>query len=285
MKYISGKFKFLLFLFVICFNIQQGVSQSDSVVWLAENCNFPLLEYDLLEVQPYVGLFILNGEDTVSEGAYIPVNIAFRKSIIQWSMLNMQFDLSFGVAAYTQFEIIRYDENTLRGGLLNIDYKASGFLSFVKTQNKFRFQMFHISSHLGDDYIYRNEVFDLNNKSVNYEQIDFVYLRSLKKISLYGGLGYVFSPNSFRERFMAQLGFQGNLPSKGKWNLAFGTDIKFYDENEFVPDIHSAIGMTFNQKGKPQINFSLDGYFGHMPYSTLDFGKVYWLGLSSRLHL
>ena len=260
MKYFSGKFKFLLFLFVICVNIQHGISQSDSVVWFAERSLFPLLEYDLLEVQPYVGLFMLNSKDTTYNGAYIPVNIAFRKSVLQWRMLNMQFDLAFGAAAYTQFEIVRFDENSLRGGMLNIDYKASGFLSFIKNQNKFRIQLFHISSHIGDDYIYRNQSYDLNNKSVNYEQIDFIYLKSLRKIDLYGGLGYVISPNAFRKRFMAELGFQAKLVTKGKWDLAIGTDIKFYDENDFIPDIHSAIGMTFNQKGKPQINFSLDGY-------------------------
>ena len=285
MIYFSRKFKFLLFLFVIIVNIQHGISQSDSVVWFAERSLFPLLEYDLLEVQPYVGLFMLNSKDTTYKGVYIPVNIAFRKSVIQWRMLNMQFDLAFGAAAYTQFEIVRFDENSLRGGMLNIDYKASGFLSFIKNQNKFRIQLFHISSHIGDDYIYRNQSYDLNNKSVNYEQIDFIYLKSLRKIDLYGGLGYVISPNAFRKRFMAELGFQAKLVTKGKWDLAIGTDIKFYDENDFIPDIHSAIGMTFNQKGKPQINFSLDGYYGHLPYSTLDFGRIYWLGLSSRLHL
>ncbi len=40
--------------------------------------------------------------------------------------------LSLEAASYTQFEIIRYDANTFRGGLLNTDLKASGFLSVNK---------------------------------------------------------------------------------------------------------------------------------------------------------
>jgi len=260
MSYIPGKVKFLLFLLVICFNIQQALAQSDTLVWFPEKCYFPLLEYDLLEVQPYTGLLMLNAKDTTYEGAYIPVNLAFRKSIIQWQMLGMQFDLSFGAGAYIQFEIIKFDENTLRGGLINTDYKVSGYLSFVKELNKFRIQLFHISSHLGDDYIYRNQAYDLNNKSVNYEQLDFTYLRDINNVSIYAGLGYVISRNAFRKRFMTEVGMQANIPGKGKWDFTFGTDIKLYDENDFKPDIHAGIGMTFNQWKNQQINFSVDGY-------------------------
>ena len=128
-----------------------------------------------MEVQPYAGLLFLKPKETDFEGIYIPVNLGFRKSFFQWKKGSMNFDLALGAASYTQFEIIRIDENTLRGGLLNTDFKASGFLFVSKDQHKFRIQLFHISSHLGDDYMLRNQDFDLNDKTVNYEIKVFIY--------------------------------------------------------------------------------------------------------------
>jgi hypothetical protein len=200
-------------------------------------------------------------------------------------MLDFRFDLALGAASYTQFEIIRFDENTLRGGLLNTDFKASGFLFAANGRSHFRLQLFHISSHLGDDYMLRNQDFDLNDKSVNYEQIDLTYLYKMGKVDFYFGLGHVITPNSFRKRFMTEIGFQGNFPLKSKLDLLVGSDIKFYEENDFSPDIHSGIGVTIKTRDRPQINFSVDSFFGRLPYSTLDFGQIMWIGLSTRLYL
>ena len=285
MKEYTQLNKIILLLAVLCLHFQQVFSQSASPEWFARKCIFPMLEYDLLEVQPYAGIFILQAKNVDYEGAYIPVNLGFRKSFIQWEMLSMRFDLAFGAASYTQFEIIRFDSNTLRGGLINTDFKASGFLFAAKGNHSFRIQLFHISSHLGDDHILRNQDFELNNKTVNYEQIDFTYLYALKQADLYVGIGQVITPNSFRKRFMVELGFQGSYPIKPKLDLTLGSDMKLYDENDFIPDIHSGIGITFKQRDQHQLNLSVDTYYGSLPYSTLDFSQIFWIGLSSRIYL
>lgn len=222
--------------------------QSDSLQWFPKKGLFPFLEYDLLEVKPYFGVFVLNSDSVDYDGAFIPVNIGFRKSFMQWEMLTMKFDLALGLASYTQFELVRVEENKLRGGLMNTDFKVSGFLSAAKGNHKFRFQLFHISSHLGDDYILRNLDFELNDKSVNYEQVDLTYLYSFDKSALYIGIGTVISSNTFRKRFMAQLGYQGSYPLAPTLDIILGADIKLHDEYDFIPDIHWGVGITINQQ-------------------------------------
>jgi hypothetical protein len=281
----TKKIKCLLPLFVLLFNIQLAFGQSDSLQWFPKKGVFPFLEYDLLEVKPYVGVFILNADSVDSDGAYIPVNIGFRKSFMQWEMLSMTFDLALGLASYTQFEIVRVEDNKLRGGLMNTDFKVSGFFSAAKGKHSFRLQLFHISSHLGDDYILRNQDFELNDKSVNYEQLDITYLYGFENAAIYLGMGAVVSPNTFRKRFMAEIGYQANLPLSPKLDIILGADIKLYDENEFIPDIHSGVGISINKQAQPQLSFLLDAYYGSLPYSTLDFGQVYWFGLSAGLYL
>ena len=284
MKFFEVRVKIAVVTIILCI-VHNAQSVAKSPEWFAANCVFPMLEYDLLEVQPYAGMHLLNPADSEFEGIYIPVNLGFRKSFLQWEMLSFKFDLALGAASYTQFEIIRFDEKTFRGGLLNTDFKASGFLFAEQGRSHFRLQLFHISSHLGDDYMLRNQDFALNDKSVNYEQIDITYLYSLPKVDFYLGIGQVITPNSFRKRFMTEAGFQGNFPLKPNLDLTIGSDVKLYEENDFAPDIHSGIGIAIKQRDKQQINFSIDAYFGKLPYSTLDFGNITWIGLSTRLYL
>ncbi|NNF20884.1 MAG: DUF1207 domain-containing protein [Saprospiraceae bacterium] len=278
----SIKSVLIVLLFLCPFNIY---SQNDSTQWFPSAELYPLLEYDLLEVQPYSGIFFLESSEIEYDGVYIPVNIGYRKSFIRWNMLAMQFEFAFGAASYTQFEIIKYDQNTLRGGLINTDFKASGYLFAAKGPHKFRLQLFHISSHLGDDYILRNQEYNLNDKSVNYEQIDLIYLYGFQNSDLYIGLGQVISPNAFRKRFMAQAGFQGGFPLRLKKDLSLGLDMKIYEENNFQPDFHAGIGITFIQRDRQQLNVSMDTFYGSLPYSTLDFGRVFWLGPSIKIFL
>ena len=169
--------------------------------------------------------------------------------------------------------------------MLNIDYKASSIFALSRQRHKFRLQVFHISSHLGDDFIIRNQYFEYNNKSVNYEQVDLTYLYSFDRLEIYIGLGEVFNRNAFRDRFMIQSGFQSYFPLSDKIIFSFGTDIKKYEENDFVPDIHYGFGLTIGEADQFQFNLMVDGYFGRLPYSTLDWGKMRWLGLSSSIYL
>ena len=273
----------ILFCFIRISNCLEA--QESKSEWLAKNCVFPLLDYDLLEVQPYAGIFYLRSDKVDLNAAYIPVNLGFRKSIFQWQMLSATFDLAMGAASYTQFEISKFDENTFRGGLLNTDFKASGFLNIAKDRHKLRLQLFHISSHLGDDYILRNQDYELNDKSVNYEQIDLIYLHEFRSTNIYGGIGYVITPNVYRERLMIEGGFQSSFPIKKHLDIAAGADIKFYEENSFSPDIHAGLGITINQRESRQISFLVDFFIGKLPYSTLDYGQIFWIGPSCRIFL
>ena len=63
--------------------------------------------------------------------------------------------------------------------LFNNDYKASAYFSAYYKHLAYRIRLFHISSHLGDDYMIRNEDFSTNDKSVNY------HLSNLSIINLY----------------------------------------------------------------------------------------------------
>lgn len=120
---------------------------------------------------------------------------------------------------------------------------------------------------------------------MNYEQIDATYLYQFAKLDVYAALGYVITPHAFRDRFMAELGFQARNPVTRQLKLSYGADVKIYEENNYSPDMHAGFGITISQKEKAQINFSLDVYHGQLPYSTLEFGRLQWYGLSTKIYL
>lgn len=278
----------IVFLFIftellISSNVVQ--SQDSTFGWFPKSNLFPLLTYDLLETQPYAGIFFLNAASVSYKGAYIPVNIGFRKAFCQGKVNETTYEFVLAAASYTQFEIIRYEANTLRGGLLNTDFKASGFFNLKKDKHAFRVQLFHVSSHLGDDYMLRNEAFELNNKTINYEQVDIIYMYRAESTDIYIGPGFVITPNAFRDRWMVELGFQGMSMLNSTWGINYGADIKVYQQNNYIPDGHAGVGISLFVKDKKQIDLGLDVFYGHLPYSTLDFGEISWLGLSTHIYL
>lgn len=283
-KYLlNQRIAFLLTGFLLTFCPESKAQNKNT--WFSDTLFFPHLTYDLLETQPYAGIFMMNTENADFKGAYIPVNLGFTKAIMQRSFKEFSVEFVFGAASYTQFEIIAYDANTLRGGLLNTDFKASGFFNLIKNEHALRFQIFHISSHLGDDYMLRNEAFERNNKTVNYEQVDIIYRYKTTWAAYYAGPGFVITPNAFRKRFMVQMGWQTYYPFSTTWGFTGGFDMKIYAQNSYFPDTHLGCGLTFSAKNKKQIDLGLDAFYGHLPYSTLNFGKLYWFGLSTHIYI
>ena len=276
--------QFTLITLLMFIEISIGMSQTKKLEWFPESSAFPVLQNDVLECITYSGIFYFQAEEQNYTGAYIPVNLGVIKPIVKTQISDLAIDFSIGAASFTQFEIIRYDQNTLRGGLLNNDYKATGFLSVKQNSHIFRLQLFHISSHLGDDYMIRNEYFERNDKSVNYEQLDITYLKKIKTFDVYSGIGMVITPHAYRKRFMAQVGFQGNKNLSDKIILRFASDIKFYHEHNFLPNAHTTVGLVLKSNKKMHATLNIDHYWGHIPYSTLKFGKVWWVGPSTSIY-
>jgi hypothetical protein len=74
--------------------------------------------------------------------------------------------------------------------LINADYYVGFPLTYAFPQWQFRLRGFHISSHIGDEFLLNHPAFDRRNASAEY--LDFFVSHDLtKEIRLYGGIGYV----------------------------------------------------------------------------------------------
>lgn len=73
--------------------------------------------------------------------------------------------------------------------LINADYYVGGHLDYARDGWAFRLRVYHISSHIGDEFLLNHPHFDRRNPSAEY--IDFFSSYDLTDdIRVYGGLGY-----------------------------------------------------------------------------------------------
>jgi len=245
---------------------------------------FPVVFLDPLECQISGATYILARKGS-GESMYNNVNFGFTKPIIKNQGERFSWEMNFGAATFTQFDLIRRNDGTYLAGLMNSDYKVSIDFSLSKDNNLLRLRLFHVSSHLGDDYMLRHNDTIPNDKSDNYEQADITYLRLKRDNYWFLGMGEIYTPFAFRERLSFQGGGLLNFLKSNPVNLFTSLNIKLLAQNDFSPDFRAAFGFSVNRKSESMVRIWMEYYSGKLPYSTLKYGRVNWLGLAMWINL
>lgn len=241
---------------------------------------------DPLEAQTYGSVLPLYyTEGNKYKGSIVPFAFGFAKPFYRRTTEpGRSTEWVLDLASFTQFEAFHDDKlNKARRQIMNNDYKISIIYNVRRGANNYRFRVYHISSHLGDDYIYRNQITAPTPNSVNYEQLDVTYSRNVTNWRLYGGAGIVLRKTEERKLLSAQLGAFYKKPSDKAARLVGGADIKFWQQTDFRPGIHAGVGV---EVGRTQNNltFLLEGYSGFRPYSQYENQQTEWLGVGLYLN-
>jgi hypothetical protein len=273
---------FLPLIFLLLNSLTSGANDAaaDSTLsFLPEKRVFPSVFLDPLECQMMGGSYLLSRKES-DLSLYSTVNMGFNRPVIAKYSDRLSWEFNFGVAMFSQFDLIKKDDGSYLAGLINTDFKISADYAVSKNNNILRLRIFHVSSHLGDDYIQRHADTLVNDKSVNYEQADLTYMRKLRSGYLYAGAGMIYTKYVFRERFSLQAGGIMNFRNTGFVSFFAGADIKLFAENSYSPDVRTAFGINFNRRTVPLMRIWAEYYSGRLPYSTIDYGRVNWFGLA-----
>ena len=262
----------------------QSSEQGTPVVFFPGQRLFPSVFLDPLECQSSGGSYLLFREDT-DLSLYSNVTLGFLKPVAAYRGKKLSMEMAFGTSVFTQFDLIRKDDGTFLAGLLNSDYKLTADFSLKKKNSIFRFRLFHVSSHQGDDYMQRTNDTLPNDKSVNYEQADFTWMLVKGESYFYAGFGEIYTIHVFRKRFSVQTGYLLERKNRKPVSIFTSSNIKLLAENNFYPDIRLAAGISFNRKGESLARVWAEYYNGRLPYSTIDYGRINWAGLSISLDL
>jgi hypothetical protein len=187
-----------------------------------------------------------------------------------WDSL-MEFGIKAGVFAF-------FDLDAESSDLINADYLVGLPLSFKQGNLSNITNVFHQSSHLGDEFLLRGRA----DKRVNlsYEAVSSIFSYQLPKdalngvldgFRLYGGGGYIFRKEpSDLDPWSAQSGLEFYSP----WPLldgavlpVAGVDLQFRQESDWNTDISLRAGLQFQDPDffSRKMQLLLEYYHGKSP--------------------
>jgi Protein of unknown function (DUF1207) len=265
------------------------MAQQQRTEFLPKGHLFEPITLDPIEAQTYWSIGRAYMPSAFSKGLYAPFAIGFQKPMVRWQNSHkVRKELSIDLANFTQFEIY-YDQNANknRRNMVNADFKVSvNYQVAINKQHSYRIRLFHISSHLGDDHIIRNHIDSYTPNPVNYEHLDFTYSIQQKMVRYYAGVGYgvrpYFDSDAERKRLALQGGFWWKKSHFSKKNVRWvaGADIRCLQQNDFVPGVKVACGIQVGEEDITPLNFLLEYYNGHLPYSVYEPQRTQWIVLS-----
>jgi len=177
--------------------------------------------------------------------------------------------------------------NGITHSLFNTDYFIYLHNDFVLNENNFlRINLFHRSSHLGDDYLLKNDISRVSNPDywaedpANYETLEVLYAYNKTKIGLYAGISYIVRTDSNRKKVSFQTGgvFKNFETDNDFLNRLFiGYDVRLLENNNYNLDFNGGIGYAFKNNNSLRLEY----YNGYLPYSRLENEvKTSWVSLA-----
>jgi len=139
--------------------------------------------------------------------------------------------------------------------LMNADYLLGFPLIYVYNDLSFRFRLYHVSTHIGDEYIMAHkDDTDFARENPSRETVDlFSSYNLLDQIRLYGGAGYHFHrDNEFAiERWFIGYGAEyrpfGKLNSGSLfWNPYVAVNIYNREDNNWRFEVSTVVGVDFD---------------------------------------
>lgn len=247
---------------------------------------FPRLVLNPLESDIRGGAYLLPGKNGDQGRMISIVNLGFSIPIVNLEKAGLDLEAGIEAISYTQFEVLNDpSQDKLIGGLLNTDYRVGGYLAGGRGNSLARIRFFHNSSHLGDDYLIRNNITEPNDRSANYEQADITMLHQFRRGLLYAGAGYVVSRFVYRDRWSAWIG--GRMEQEyllKKISLFEAINIRRDGKSEGDPSVRIAAGLEIPVGNRDNgLRIWLESFSGYLPYGTIFKNRVFWTGIGGSL--
>lgn len=271
--------------------------------WFPKNHLFSPILLDPLEAQVYgsaLPYFSTTGERQIgalptdvdrrdielNQGTIVPFAFGFHKPFYRVTTAPGQaHEWGLDVASYTQFQVfndtsaLARKKGKLTYRIINTDYRLSFWYKLRRGRNSYRVRLYHLSSHLGDDYLIRYQLNYATPNAVNYELLDVTASRDLPSgLRIYGNLGVSLRKLEDRQRFNAQVGAYYRQPGNRRQRLVGGFDAKFWQQTDFRPGIHAGVGYELGRSAQ-NLTALLDLYYGYRPYGQFEYQTVSWAGI------
>ncbi|MBU1369679.1 MAG: DUF1207 domain-containing protein [Bacteroidetes bacterium] len=258
-----------------------GAKAQGSNEWLGKASLFPAKPLDYREAQFSGSLYVLHTPSGWPNRMFANYSAGINRSIYRWNgSTDKPREFGLEIATFTQF-IFEDPLNWFQVNHFNTEYKVGIHYNWQNSNHwAFRLRLYHISAHLGDDFIYRFYINAYLDNSRIYEVLDFSAAYAFQHFEIYGTVGIIPHSAYERKRLMADIGGSWSKPIRQKdwlrWMLAMHT--QFEQETNFYPGTRLAAGIEIGKEGSAPLTIMLDVFHGYIPFSLFDKARITWIG-------
>lgn len=207
-------------------------------------------------------------------------SFGFQKSVFSWKRSeNRGFDIGMEGGAITQFEWTSRAGDMQRN-ILSTDFMVGMPVVWVLKPFTIRFRVYHLSAHMGDDYILRNKITSYYKNNNNYEQLDVTASYLIKEVRLSLGAGTILRASQPRKPLIFTVAAEYVIPLNEKESSSFyaGFYADSRQDNDFKPAINIGAGIKLGKPDRRGIKLLLTYFNGPLPYSVYQGRPTQWLG-------
>jgi hypothetical protein len=190
-------------------------------------------------------------------------------AIYRWMDAFWHGDLQIGIESgiWSVFNMDPGDPNPAGGTeLINTDFYFGIPLTYARDKWSFRFRIYHISGHLGDEYIINHPGVHRVNPSI--EAVDFfTSYQVTEAFRVYVGPGaYVHSDHSYRWKPLY---------------IEYGTELRFAGHKFYYQKLHGTFFLAMHWRNLEQLHYNFDGTYR----AGYEFSKLQGIGRKLRLFI
>lgn len=205
----------------------------------------------------------------------------FQKSAFAWKLTeDIHLDVGIEGAVFTQFEWTNRDDDFQRN-IISTDYLIGLPLVLALKSWTVRLRIFHVSAHMAEDYIIKNDIVLIPYHNNKYEQVDLTAAYQINNFRIYIGMGATFRANRARQPMVFTYGLEYllSLNKRESAHLFAGFYADSKQEFDYSPALNLGVGVQLGKADRRPIKILATYFRGPLPYSVFHGEPVQWLGI------
>lgn len=176
-----------------------------------------------------------------------------------------------------------FNLDTRSHDLVNADYMVGIPVTYRTGRFSYRARIYHISSHLGDEFLLNNP--QVKRVNLSYEIADFLASWSRWGVRLYGGGGVIVQSDPSLDPAVVEFGGEYRYPRLiGPADLVAGADYKMSQTQDFGLNQSYILGLAFHQ-GVHTVRTVLQYYTGFSPNGQFYTEQVRYFGIGLQFEM
>jgi hypothetical protein len=176
----------------------------------------------------------------------------------------------------------QFDMGAPSNDLINADYIIGVPLTFRRRGFSLRAKLYHQSSHLGDEYLLRDE--EIVRENLSFESVELLVSQELGALRAYVGGERIFrrEPDTLPDSLF-HTGVEFRTGRARKVQLLAGVDLKTTELHDWSPGVSARVGMEVGRPGPEGhpgrlIMLLVEYYQGPSPYGQFFQDDISYLG-------